>query len=500
MSAVEESKSTRVDVSTGKGHGAVRISSDSWGVILSFVETRSAVALSTTASWLRGVVHRCIRSITVDGNAAALSAARFTALQDVTLSSSVDLSVALPVLREHCPQLSKLAASCDGGGGDALISNLPLFPKLKAVHLWRFDAAIAKALACCPELVEVSYMLGMRPEASVLPELSAMPRLRKLRGVSLRDEDEVRLFCSCVGSWSQLEELDLRIGMRDVPIVGCVAAIADSCPALRSLALGGPGGLPILTSEEATALGRLSQLRVLRLNRLLLPATFFDALGEKINRLETLELLSDMLGDGSGWNPLGDFVARQQSLKVLQVDAKAAYLSSPGAYLPATALLPLLRAVARHPCLTRATIASVKQSLSSEDAAAVAVDLAEAVVQSRVTHWACDARFDLLAFLRAWRARQPAAAIRKMNFCDCECEGADGEEGFTSLLLSCLRSCPSLRLVVLGFREAEEELTAALVKAVKAQPVKPMILEMTVYDVEPDLMEEAYDTGLEFAE
>eukprot|EP00753_Platysulcus_tardus_P014907 PLAT4624.2.p1 GENE.PLAT4624.2~~PLAT4624.2.p1 ORF type:complete len:534 (+),score=106.68 PLAT4624.2:366-1967(+) len=450
---------------------------DVWGVIVSFAGTVGSMRLSRTCCELRGSVLRSIRVARIEQWADSFPAARLTALVDVMLDMRVEHAPALSAL-QLCPSLQSLSLDCRlQPPSSCLLAALPLFPALRAVTLrWVLvNGQLGSTLAQCEALKAVQLLApggSSRSEqrrenvSAFLRELSGCHQLRQLRGLRLRDDGDRAELCAALCAWEQLEELQIRAcpdnGDRGRPMavtLDDVASVAaDSCPLLHSLQFDSKRQ-QTLSERDADAIGRMASLRQLHLFKLQLPSTFFSGL-HRLKAVQSLQLDLRRLEDGS-WEELAAFV-RSQPVRVLHV-----FLFD----LPFPAAIALLAAVAAHGSLTEVEIRTRTRTFERDEMEAAGAAVAEALCQSTAHTWRLRLPFRLLSLLRTWHGRQPTAALRSVRFLHNSVGELVEDDGFPPLLLSCLRSSPSLREVYFELRSVRDEVITELVDAVEAEPL-----------------------------
>eukprot|EP00753_Platysulcus_tardus_P015315 PLAT4962.2.p1 GENE.PLAT4962.2~~PLAT4962.2.p1 ORF type:complete len:510 (+),score=123.28 PLAT4962.2:238-1767(+) len=483
MSSEEESKSDASLDCTGHSarKAAEAVPSDAWSVVLQYNTVQDSMSLSSTCVHLRDVVLRNITSIKLQRTPTAFPAARFTSLQYAAAKGSAKLAKTLPALR-GCEQLRKLELFCfNPAQRAAVVSNIPLFPRLQSICL-RFpvvNGELGKALAACTALRDVKLFVsgaGQRSYgrtdyvADFLRELTALPTLRSLDGLHLRDEDDASELRVAVGAWEELEELvvarspDWDAGEElHVPLDDIAVAVSASCPRLRMLSLHNNSVRQVdMAREDAEAIGRMKQLRELRLTDGLSAACLAPL--RTLPKLEQLRLTSSTMDEEA---------AAELVTAVAQLPLQELTLSDVS--LPPAKIEAMLQAVTAHACLRAVGLYRVAARLDAAQKERVGAALGDAFCRSSaVVHWTFDLPSCLLPFLHAWDGRTPAAAVRKVSFNDVDCHACADEE-HVLLLLRCLRSCASLRQVSLGSWPGSAD---ALVAGVRAEPVAPTLLSV----------------------
>eukprot|EP00753_Platysulcus_tardus_P010787 PLAT305.1.p1 GENE.PLAT305.1~~PLAT305.1.p1 ORF type:complete len:539 (-),score=133.40 PLAT305.1:15-1631(-) len=487
MSAGEESKASVSVEEPGRGAGDVadeavwQLSDDVWGLILRCIRPADSKALGSACSWLHDVVLRNISFLCLTASPPAFSAARLTSVQHISLFREVDLAAVLPVLH-NCPQLRELQLFCmQPAQIEAAVDNIPLFSRLQKVSLiWPpVTGLLGKALVACSTLRQVELsMCGPRGRqdgrrdivADFLRELTALPSLRSLYGVQLRDEEDVRQLCAAVGAWPELQELhvisapdwdgDLDL---EAPLDGIAAAVARSCPAMRSFSMAYEEFEETrLSRADVEAIASMAELRRLQLSGV--PMAVFSPL-RSMPVIEEL-VLSNCSMDEDAYRQI-PVVVQQLPLKTLRF-AQILF--------PAEVNVALLRAIAASGSLTTVAFNGIVSNPDDVEMQTMATALAEAVCLSPVRSWQLDTPLCLLSLLRGWNARTPAAAVRSLNLWYVNCLASADEED-AALLLRCLRSCAVLREVKLGLWFGSVD---AVVAAVQAEPLSPATLGLRV--------------------
>eukprot|EP00753_Platysulcus_tardus_P014621 PLAT4412.3.p1 GENE.PLAT4412.3~~PLAT4412.3.p1 ORF type:complete len:517 (-),score=97.12 PLAT4412.3:33-1583(-) len=484
-------------------HVMKRVPDDVWRVLLEYLAQADSMLLSRTCSWLNDAVARCITYLLLYRVPAAFSAARFTSLHRVATAADFDLTPMFSALRSSA-QLRQLYLACYGGHTmEAIVDGIPFLSQLQTVFLRLpvVDGRLGRALASCKKLRNVKLIMRRGSDRSCgriecvgdfLRELTAVPGLRCLGFVALRDEEDVKELRAAVGAWRELEELTVgsqpdRHGRRplDVPLDGIAAAVASSCPRLRSLTLsGGKRTVAAVTAEDMMAIGSLTELQDLGLSGKLCADAIQHLSGA--TKLDKLRLTGLLMDDEAGKQMASVIQHSCQQLTSLSLDSFGT---------PATAISVVLRAVAAHSSLQAVNMVPYISLQTDAAKQELGVALADAVCRSSVLTWRFHTSFCVMSFLRTWNGRTPAAALTKLDLASSSEPAAEHE--FAELLLRCVRSCPSLRRVDVLSIHGDVH---AIVAAVRAEPLAPTRLNLATspehraaYD---DVSEELKAAGL----
>eukprot|EP00753_Platysulcus_tardus_P010025 PLAT2475.2.p1 GENE.PLAT2475.2~~PLAT2475.2.p1 ORF type:complete len:489 (-),score=85.93 PLAT2475.2:18-1484(-) len=465
------------------------IPDDIWRLLLQFCSEKESMRLGSTCSWLHQVVLGNISSITLTRTPTSFPAARFTSLQHVFLCADVSVEGMLPVLLA-CTQLQEIELYCWYDRAiEALADTIAHFPRCCSVHLRRpkANAQLGKALASCPTLREVCLYMGQGRDRSAAPrtdyvadflaEVSALAGLRRLDGIAMRDEDDCKALCAAVGAWSELEELVVLCDPDAVdgepiaaPFGGLLAAVGRSCPRMRCLTMLYDFGEQALGTEDVEGLACMTQLRELWLSGFSLSTSLAPLCS--LTKLEELELDRCSLGGAQG----KQLAALIRDLPITQFSLSLLHHSS-------DAIADLLRGIAAPSRLCALTVTSrYRFEPEAGDKETLGAALAEAVCRSSVCSMTITLPVCLMSFLRAWNGRTPAAAMTTLSLGRCESQACVGEE-YAELLLRCARSCPTMRKLTLTNRTHDcVGDIAAVVAAVKAEPVLPTVLTVQCDD------------------
>eukprot|EP00753_Platysulcus_tardus_P014619 PLAT4412.1.p1 GENE.PLAT4412.1~~PLAT4412.1.p1 ORF type:complete len:528 (-),score=119.93 PLAT4412.1:83-1666(-) len=475
-------------------HVGKLIPDDVWGMLLQHCSTEDSMSLSTTCSWLNDAVIRSVTSLELQHLSPGFPVARAVSLRQMSSGYFFQAEM-LPLLRS-CPQLHKLEVSCnDPELTDALFSLFPLLPRLQSVYLKHpvVDGRLGQVLASCEQLRDVQLYMRLRGDrrrgreefvCHFLRELTALPALRSLNGLELRDAEDTVQLCAAVGAWNKLEELTVQSSpdqrsvprghaplplgrqLLDAPVDGIAAAVGSSCPRIRKLFV-----LPalrsghVLSMEDAEAIGGMTELRQLGLAGEL-PAASVELLGAA-TKIEKLTLDRASL-DAEGGKQLACFIEHQPLISFTMRFFE----------MPAVAIGDVLRSIAahKHSSLVEVRMMATVIVPNDERREKLGVAVAEAVCHSTVRRWSLNVGFSLTACLRAWDGCTPAAAITTLNLTSNDRNaGKDGETA--ALLLRCLRSCPSLKTVDMDYRPAN---VSAVLAAVEMEPLAPMTLTLYI--------------------
>eukprot|EP00753_Platysulcus_tardus_P007757 PLAT15475.5.p1 GENE.PLAT15475.5~~PLAT15475.5.p1 ORF type:complete len:494 (-),score=125.41 PLAT15475.5:10-1491(-) len=440
MSAVDESKCD-VPPEAPLSSAFFAVPTEVWGVILGFVDGGTVAALARSSHLFQDIVYSSLLSMRMDSISRRFPAARLTALESVRLGSRVDKTAALSILR-LCPELRNLSLFCRHSvASDELLEGLPLLPRLQqfGVSYVVVDGRLGSALASCAELKHLALGTIISPRQRRFPdflrELSACSALRSLTGVKLLSKEDVTAMCDALACWSELETLSIHPfetpGGSVLAVHGLAAAAAEHCLALRSLKMS--SRVPrMLSHDDTVAIGSMSKLRDLYLWSFRLDATFFTDIA-RLSQLRSLILRAAM---DLGWEEIVPFVEA----------SKLRTLSLSDADMPVAVLPRLLRGLCLNRSMVNATVKLVKSGADSSVSVEAGTALAEALCQSSVRRWHVLANtLSFAAFLLAWDAQTPAAAVSKLVVD--QCSGKDctlSEDEFVQLLLACVRSCVTL--------------------------------------------------------
>eukprot|EP00753_Platysulcus_tardus_P008714 PLAT162.1.p1 GENE.PLAT162.1~~PLAT162.1.p1 ORF type:complete len:500 (+),score=156.40 PLAT162.1:260-1759(+) len=452
-------------------HAAQRLPEEVWGSLLRFCSTADCMELSSTCSWLHRMVLRAIRFVELRRPLAYFPAARMTSLQHVQLGRGVDISLALPVLTE-CTQLRELELDCEAAGTAPVINFISLFPHLQSVSLqWaEVSGHLGRALVRCKALQHVKGFLysSEEPASSFFHELSSLSTLRSLGKLQLGYAEDCPALCAAVGAWSKLEELSVTSEHYEdaaAEMDGLIAAVASGCPHMRRLFLSNYCEERPLTVEDVDSLARMSELQQLALSGLSVVVSLEPLLA--LTQLQSLRLAQCRVADDCG--PQLRAVTRQLPL--------TSFTLSPE-HCAAAVHVDVLGGIAQASRLAEVTLSSSPPEKTVADKDRLAAALAEAVCRSSVRDWQLSLPFSLLPFLRTWGGSTPAAAVSRLWLPHADSEACEGEE-VALLLLSCLRSCPSLRQVSTKLPSSVVE---AVVAAVRKEALAPTVLSVQVAD------------------
>eukprot|EP00753_Platysulcus_tardus_P015751 PLAT5265.1.p1 GENE.PLAT5265.1~~PLAT5265.1.p1 ORF type:complete len:513 (+),score=122.23 PLAT5265.1:97-1635(+) len=486
MSAEEEDKrDEHVSVASlgeteASGHVARRVPDDAWGVVVRFCASDDSMSLSSTCSWLREAVLGAIDFIHVKRTARiGFPAARFTSLQSISMSRTVQLVKLLPALRD-CAQLRELDLYCQfQESTDAFIEHIPFFPRLQSLLLsWvTVDSRLGQALASCETLRDVKLTTGLHFDRSegrtdfvgdFLRELAALSTLRSLVGIRICDEEDAAQLCTAVAAWPELQQLAVQSNpdkdggrLLTAPRHGIAAAVCSSCPQIRKLSLLGIDFAQHVEVDDAEAIACMTELRELELSGYLPAASLVQL--QALPKLQKLLLSKCEVDVDAG---------RQLAAVIAQLPLTSFTLSH--VRLPVAAVGDVLACITTHGSLASVELLRTSLKPTATERQRLGAALGEAVCLSCVRHWTVYFQFSLLAFLRAWNGRTPAAAVTTLNLVWSDSTACEGEE-YVALLRRCLHSCPSLKQVCLRNHTG---IVASVVDAAAVERLTPAVLTL----------------------